>query len=218
MSEKTSSYCFPIFSEWRDYTEKIENIGNQKVRIILKLILVSGFRIGEIMNSYLFEDSEGNIIIRSLNSKSKKVKIMKGDKHYSEFLGRKQLEYYRTTNQNVFKSVKIDNIFNLDLGELEFLVNENPSQIEIYVGEYLGIDSYISAYRLLRKEKVNIKVKYKRNTSETDYVRHFTPSFHFYRKLFASHYNKTHNYNFIKTIDFMKWRNTDIILDYVKDY
>jgi len=220
MSEKTSSYCLPIYNEVGNYTESIENLSEKKLKIILKLILVSGFRVGEILNSYLFYDGEGNVIIRTLNSKSKEVKLIKGDKHYSEFLGRERLDYYRKSNQKVFKSVKVINIFKLDVGELEFLINDDYDDIKMYVGEYLAFDSYITAYRMLKNKntKMEIKIKFKKSSSETDFVRNYTPSFHFYRKLFASHYNKVNKNNFIKTIDFMRWKNINMIIDYVKDY
>lgn len=217
MTEKTSSYCIPIYSECDNYIENIEN-SEIKIRIILKLILVSGFRIGEILNSYLFYDADGNVVIRCLNSKSKGVKLLLGNKHYTEFLGEERLDLYRKTNQNVFKSVKIDNIFDLDLSELEVLINDNFDDIKTYVGAYIGYASYIHAYRKLKKTTKTIKIKYRRSKNETDFVREFKPSFHFYRKLFASHYNKVNKNNFIKTIDFLRWKNLNVILEYVKDY
>jgi len=214
--EKRSSYCYPSRKYAEEYTKSVENIRDENLRKLIKVILCCGWRFGEVLNSYIFRDAEGNVIIRGINLKTKKFKIIEKQGDVSYFLGARRLKLMKRLQ--IWKSVPMQNIFNIDTTELETLINDNDDDNIFFIAEKLGIYNYRDAYRRLQRSANEIKIKYKRNVDETDVVMFYKPAFHFYRKLFAAQYNLINDYNLLKTIDFMRWKNLNVITKYVKDY
>jgi len=218
---KISSYCYPSQEDAKEYAAHVDNLQDQDIRRILKLIMCCGFRFGEVINSYLFYDADRNIFVRAPASKSRRINLLKERKtlgHYTTFIGRSKLLSYIRTNQNVFKSVPLVNLFNVDITEFEPLINEDMQNPKMFFADGLEVKSYSAAFKRLKKVVDEVKVKYRQHEDEASITRYYKPSFHFYRKLFASELNRAYNYNFLKTVDYMKWRNINIILQYVKDY
>jgi len=219
----TSSYCYPQLKYEKEYVAAIENLDDPSVRRVIKLILVSGFRVGEILNSYLFYDAEGNVIIRSLAGKSRLLReegiTMRGNSERleSRFLGEHFLNSLIRSNRNVFKSVKIENILQVDTTELEDLIGEDMLKPR-YVAPQLRLFSYLQAYRRLHNSVEEFAVKYRKDRQEEGAVIYARPSFHFYRKLYAVKYYDLSKRNLLKTIDKMRWSNVNMILHYVKEY
>lgn len=214
-----SSRCYPSKKEVEEYIGSIEKLDDVGVRTILKIILCSGLRVGEVLNARVFSDDENNIIIRTLASKTKQlndkgIKLGMGEKQ-SRFLGRDFLNRLQNSNLDVFKSVKLENIFNVDFDDILDLVDEYDKAN--YVAEHVGIYNYITAYIRLKRNIDDVKVKYKAGKYEEKMILRYKPSFHFYRKLFsAEYYEQTKNV--LATIDKMKWTNLNRIITYVKDY
>lgn len=220
---KISSYCFPNRDEVSRYKLIIENLNNEKLRLTLKLILVSGFRINEVLNSYLFKDENNQLYLRAPASKTKSMQVVsilkqKGHKgNYSAFLGRDFLLSIITSREK-WKSVLTQNLFDLNLNELNFLVNDNLYEPNLFFGEYLADYADYNKLYLELKNSLILKVKFKPGKYE-DYVTQEIPvSFHFFRKLFIAEFNAKNNYNIVKTIDYVKWSNMNMILEYVKNY
>jgi len=224
VSNKVSSYCLPDRKEVKKYIYQIENIKDDALRKFIKLILLSGFRSGEILNSYLFRDVDNNIYIRAVATKTKefqlfseleKINMPRGN--HAKFLGRTNLKKL-VDKRGIWKSVPLTNLFKISVSELEDLINDEMLKPDVFVAEGLSIFDYNNVYNRLKKEEMRLKVKYRASQKEASVNMYFNPSFHFYRKLFASEYSLQHNHNILKTIDFMKWSKLDMILHYVKDY
>ena len=215
--EKRSSYCYPTRTLADEYIKAVEEINDVGLRKLIKLILLCGWRFGEVINSYLFYDADGRAIIRGLNLKNRKgFKIIQKAGDLSYFLGAKRLNMLK--RQDIWKSVELQNVFNIDTEEIQNLINDEDNDRVKYVAEHIGITTYKDAYRRLQTHAKVIKIKYKRNEAETDIMMFYRPAFHFYRKLFAAQYNYVNNYNLMKTITFMRWKNLNVITKYVKDY
>ncbi len=220
---KTSPYCYPLLKYENEYISAVESIEDAAIRKMLKLILVSGFRVGEILNSYIFYDAEGTLIIRSLAGKSKLLRsegiTMHGNSSNleSKFLGETFLNSLIKSNRNVFKSVKLENVFGLDTTELEDIASEDLLKPR-WVAREIGITSYLAAFRRLRRASNELTVKFRKDKQEEGAVLSTRPSFHFYRKLYTVKYYDVTNRNLLKTIDKLRWSNTNMILHYVKEY
>ena len=214
ISEKTSSYCIPIRSV--NYSESVENISDRGIRIILKTILLTGFRIGEVLNGYYFRDEEEVLYFRSIALKTKKITALSKSEHQTKFLGASKLN--SLIPLDVWKSVRTANIFGLDIDEIISISEGSEYNNPKYLADEIGIRTYKQALLRLKKVAKETKVKYRRRESEAGYTRYYIPAFHFYRKLFATELYHRTGKDFLTTVDYMRWKNLNMVLKYVKEY
>ena len=219
-----SQKAFPTWDLLEDMPTIIEEIPNNTIRNLLKLNLCCGYRIGELLNSYIFFDGDDkeNILIRSVVEKkkdNKNFKLVNGKKRFDAlhvmqsrgFLGKEYLDY--NVKQKIWKSNKIINCFGLKMGWLgEYM---SPS---IYEPNYMFKYSYGGIYKLLKKHLPKMEVFYFQNMRLEEPVKvHMTPSFHFFRKAFCS---RLVDYfpNSMDVVSYMKWGNVNQMLFYYKLY
>lgn len=181
--------------------EKDETIAN-----ILKTILSCGFRIGEVLNSYLYEEN-GEVIIRGLIEK--KYSFTKMKMYKRGFLGERFLK--NILIKKVWKSVPLLNIFKLDMAFVSDIISSSWNE------PFFPFKmKYHTLYHRLKKlppfETYYIVSKY-----ETPKKVEYTPSFHFFRKAFT-----VKSAEFFKTpmdlANYMKWDKLDMVLQYYRIY
>jgi hypothetical protein len=220
INKEISKRAFPIITERDNYTEYINKFPDTDVRLILKVISLTGVRFSEALNSFIVYDNATNThrlrcyaLKRSKDTQFKlgHTKAVKIDDL------QRDLEVY----PNRFKSVPLLNILNLDIYELLDKSNDiqtPPNQMRPF-SSYLTKKYYIAYYRALKKKgECRFRVNYM--NSKLDNIEKeisITPTFHFYRKLFVSElYNKTKDIDY--TIDVLKWTNINRMVDYTKSY
>lgn len=212
--EKTSSYCYPVRDE--EYAKYVENIDDKSIRLILKTILLTGFRFGEVINGYYFLDADGNLFFRSIATKAKKIKIVDEKEHQTKFLGVKRL--HALLNLDYWKSVKCVNIFNLNLDEIIEIAEQSSYEKPKFLAEFLDVKTWKNAFCRLKNFAKEVKVKYRKNENEAGHTRYYIPSFHFYRKLFATKFYHATGKDFLAAVDYMRWKKLQTMLKYIKEY
>lgn len=213
-----SPYSYPSQLEAKQYVKQIEQIENKGLRILMKTILLCGFRVSEILNSYIYQDIEGNYIIRAIAGKTKKFHLVRGNFHYGRFLGRRVLLDALKSKTVPFKSVRLLNLFNVDVEEVYDCANDNFEAPERFLAEITGIKHYMTAFRLLKQSVDEVKIKYRENKLDEAIITYYKPSFHFYRKLFGAELYRQSKNDVYKTVDYMKWKDLNIVIHYIKDY
>ncbi len=224
LSEKEiSQRVFPIRSEVKTYVNFVENVENDSLRNILKLILCSGFRITEILNSFILQDSLKNVYyIKGYALKSTQVTNFKFGKR--KFAGSEELKKDLKLHPERFKTVPLFNIFNLDVREIYSFSNDVDTEIQRLrpLATFLNEKEYNRLYRILKKETSNhvpFRVYYMNSKlSAIEKEVNIIPSFHFFRKLFVSELYFKLNKDIVYTVEYMKWSNLKRILDYSKAY
>jgi hypothetical protein len=124
---------------------------------------------------------------------------------------------------NVFKTLPFAKIFELDCSELFACGNDiNSDKMALRpFSTYLTKKYHMAFYRSLHKlgSGIPFRVYYlntKLNGIERDI--NIIPSFHFYRKLFASELYKRSGKDAAGTVEYMKWAHADRLFDYIKMY
>jgi hypothetical protein len=208
--EKKASFLFPDKEELQQYAEEIDGMKNKKIRIVLKIIGITGVRFGEAINGFFFRDADFNLFFQCISAKRGKLKMSKNGE--SVFLGKDILK--NNLGFPIWKKIKCVNIFSLDIEELEELVSDEGEYI--WIGEAIGLKSYFTAYKALKKNQNELKMKYKRNEDEELTSVFSRPAFHFFRKLFASEYYR--KFGIASAVDKLKWKNINLFFQYVKEY
>ena len=207
-SMKRSSFCYPTLKEVNTYISYVEHFQSKPLRILVKTMLLTGIRFAEAINGWYFYDAEGVLFFQCVSAKRRKILIAREGQ--SRYLGKKILENYLT--QPIWKKIKCVNLFKMDISEIEEIA-ETPMQP---LGEVTGFSNYLSAYRSLKKELPNLKVKFRMNEDEELSTAIEIPAFHFFRKLYAAEY--TRQFGMPAAVEKMKWKNLNVFFNYVKDY
>lgn len=220
---KLSSFYIPDLGYLNEVREAIEQISEDRIRKLVKITCCCGYRIGEILNSYLYQSTQNEIYIRSIILKNYHarvlgIKYVNRIKHETDFLGEQTLNSLHKLHTNktpLFKSNALKNLLRLDLSEIEDLISENVLQPK-YLAQQLKIRTYGLAYRLLKSYMPPIPLKLKMSDYEDAIKEVGVPAFHFFRKLYATlYYHQTNN--FVETVTEMRWRNLSVLLKYVKE-
>lgn len=205
-----SQRAFPSKKNVDTYVEMVEGIKDSNLRKVLKLILCSGFRIGEALNSYLYRDEMGRVIVRGVAEK--KFRVTRNRMFKRGFLGKPFLN--RNLSRSIWKEVVFLNIFNLDVDELMDEVSE-----DFTTPRWLFEDeTYSRLYRTLKNGGTEpLATTYYVSRLERPKDVDFIPSFHFYRKLFSAELNN-HVKDAFELLDYMKWESIGVASQYVKTY
>ena len=205
----TSQRCYPDFETLDRIPTLLNTIDSQTVKNILSIILCSGFRVVEALNSFVYMDNDGRMVIQAPMEKSIFHKSPKRG-----FWGTNYLNYRLGHDDKIWKSVRMLNPFNLDMDWLHGLVSDSALEPHWlfkgvnYFGEYNNIKKMpeFEVFYFRSRHLLPIKVKY-------------TPAFHFYRKTFVSGaiYKKLFKEN-LDIVNYMHWGNPAMILAYFKLY
>lgn len=230
-----SQRMFPTWESLNNMREFTEQIKNEQLKNIICLGLCTGYRIGELCNSYAFFDSpeKNSILIRTIAQKKRKIAIDEdGNKiKYTDgvkkgkfkrvplvlkpsnvrgFIGKDILELQ--IKDKIWKSVKLTNFFDVSVG---FLGNSiSPS---IYEPEWLFPNSdYNKLFRLL-KAVPEQEVFYFPNAKLEEPIRVMAkPCFHFFRKAVAS--KMIQMTDIMSVVNFMHWEDINTTTFYSKLY
>lgn len=221
--QKLSSFYFPNLNFLKEVRNAIEQISEDRIRKLVKITCCCGYRIGEILNSYLYQSPENEIYIRSIILKNYHARILgikyvNKIKHETDFLGEQTLNSLHALHTNktpLFKSNILKNLLKLDLSEIDDLISESVLQPR-YLAQLLNIKTYSLAYHLLKTHMQPIPIKLKLSDFEDAVNDVGVPAFHFFRKLYATlYYHQTNN--FVETVTEMRWKNLSVLLKYVKE-
>lgn len=223
-TNKYSSFFYPSKRYYEEYKRQIENINHDRLRVLIKIEACCGYRIGEVLNSYLFEiEGDNNIYIRSPAFKTSilrklKIKFSGIHKHQTNFIGKDQLSGLLRLHSNkapIFKSNSLKNFLGLDLDEIKEYTTDfaNPKW---FLAEKLKIRNYNTAYKLIKKELSPLPVFVKLSDFEEPVLKWETPSFHFFRKLYAILFYQYSKMDFIATLQELHWKDFQRLLDYIK--
>ena len=172
---------------------------------LLKVILTSGYRIGEVLNSYMFfDDTKQNIIIRGIAEKSKVFK--------SNYRG--HISWIPSKiHADIWKSNTLKNYFKLDMGFIDDIISTAYDE-PVFPFKM----SYSSAYKLLAKAMPPSMVYYFKSKREVPVIVESKVSYHFYRKAFVSKMIGEEKGDYMKVVNYMRWANVNQILFYSKLY
>lgn len=208
-----SQRTFPKEKSDEEIRRQVESIGEFNNTAImlkkaLKLILSSGFRICEVLNSYIYK--EGNVyIIRGLNEK--KTPLTKFRMFKRGFLGEAFL-MRNLTQKHLWKSVPLLNLFNLDMSWVEQDCSESFTNPHWIFRDF----SYHRLYYALKKsQKIEMEVYYVPSKYDVPVSTQYIPSFHFYRKAFAVKLKEVMP-DPVDRVNYMRWEKLDQILQYDK--
>jgi len=217
---KEASFYYPARKELDDYRQGIERLEDKDVKLILKAVMLCGFRFSEIINCYFYRDAEQALIIRAPAAKIENgVGIVKeGGETGSRFLGAAKLRALMQIKPKAWKSVRAENVLDLDLASLEEIINPENTQRPKFFAEALGISRYYQAWRKLKGCERDLRIRFKPSKLEADESLDAVPAFHFYRKLFAAEYYHRHGKDVLGTVEYMRWRRLNMVLDYIKTY
>lgn len=213
-----SQRAYPVREFVPEYTKSIENVQNKELRLTLKLLACSGLRIGELLNAYLYDNGNGEVVVRALAEKVYKQKHVALHKMPARrFLGASYLA--KMLGSDVWRSKTIKNLFGFHLAEVLELVSESPRRPE-WLGPSIGM-TYKRLYNTIKKE-FSAEISYKASKREVAFRTHFSPSFHFFRKLYSAELAFQTEGNpalaVAKVTDDMQWQSSNMLMHYVKDY
>ncbi len=194
----------PTLAELPGITEDLED-DDPELAHVLKIALCSGLRIGEILNSYVYE-KDHELIIRCIAEKKKKYHGMKFSRMrrgtLSEAFLRKNLD------GKIWKSMPLLNLFGVDMGWLDSWISSYDEP------KFLFHTTYHRLYKRQTRGKP-IHANYSASKYETPMKVIYAPRFHFFRKAFtvkAMQVMKTP----LDVANYMKWDDMKMLLSYYK--
>lgn len=209
-----SQRCFPLAVEKENYNIAIENINDEDARKFLKALCITGFRAIEMLNGYFFMDVDGAVYARAPSAKTGQHLIEKFGRKYAGSIILKSF----MDSPNFWKSVKINNYLNLNITELIPAIEPNTRQnIRVFFADTLHKKAYHGLYKALKRELPALKIAFYPSPQEEASKEVYSPSFHFFRKLFAAE-TYEQDKDIVATVQKMKWKNFGRILQYVKLY
>jgi len=207
-----SQKCFPDFNTLNHVPELLETVENESVKNILKLDLCCGFRIVELMNSFIYYGDNGKLIIQGPMEKSK---ISKHKSPRRGFWGTNYLNYKLGHNDEIWKSVELMNPFNLNMDWLHPYISPSalepiwPFKGKMYHGEYMELK------KMPEFEVFYFRSRHLLPLSGIKYI----PGFHWYRKLFcAGAVDKQLFKDSLDLVNYMHWGNPAMVLSYFRLY
>lgn len=207
-----SQRCYPSKNTLANMPLFVKSIEQEDLRHVVTTILCCGFRIGEVMNSFIFKD-HGRIIIQS--PIEKKFNFTKHKMPSRGFLGETYLNS-RLTDYNFWKSVDL----------------KAPWGKEMEVGwinDYLSDDAFTPTYLFPKadywelyhelKKYSKMELLYFRGKYMNPITLSYNPGFHYLRKAFiAQSINKELFKTTSELVSYIKWEHMDQILFYHKYY
>jgi hypothetical protein len=211
-----SQRCYPTEKVLDEMPEFIEKIPDEKLKQVLKIILCSGLRIGEALNSFVYLNDENKRVIQF--PIEKKYRITKHKMNKRGFLGASYLEaYLKIRKPNIWSSKKMYNPFELDMGWIGDETSEDsfhPTWL-FEKCNYRGLFKELK-YTSLPKLKV---IYYKDLDNLMDPITvEFLPSFHFYRKCACAQFIRTGMFNVVTLAQYIHWADLKQSMTYVKDF
>jgi len=204
VKEYISQKCFPTNKLLNDMIEHIEDCSSEDMQDLLKIILCSGYRIGEVLNSYLYFDEDKNITIRAVVEKAGVHKMT--TRGYMNWIP-------SHIHDDIWKSNPLKNYFKLSMGFIDDIISDGYDK-----PNFSFKMSYSKAYKLLNKTMPNSIVYYFKSEREVPVQVESKPAFHFYRKAFVSKMINDEGGNYMRVINYMGWKNVNQIKFYSKLY
>jgi hypothetical protein len=207
-----SQKSYPTFECLDRMPQLLNSIENETVRHILSITLGSGFRVVEALNSFVYIDEEGRMVIQGPMEK-----MYHQTKHKSPkrgFWGVQYLNYRVGNDDKLWKSVRMLNPFKLDMDWLHDYVSDSPLEPKwLFKGT-----NYFGEYNNLKKMP-EFEVFYFRSRHLLPVKMMMVPGFHYYRKTFVAGaiYKKLFKEN-LDIVNYMHWGNPAMILAYFKLY
>lgn len=221
LKTELSPRMFPIHSELENYLNFVDTFPEKDTRMVLKLILMSGVRFSESINSFILYDNKTNRHAMACYA-LKRSDITQFKLGHNKAVHIKRLQADLAYHPERFKTISLLNLFNIDKSEVFDCSNDmdtEPNMLRPF-SSYLSKKYHLAFYRALHKfgKGANFRVYYL-NTKLSGIERdvRILPSFHFYRKLFASELYRV-NKDVAGTVEFMKWKDIRRFFDYVKMY
>lgn len=218
--KEISQRAFPIRSEKNRYISYVNSVSDPDLKLLLKVILCSGFRFSEALNAFLVYDSDKNKYLWTTYALKRK-EITQFKLGTREAVKIRKLQEDLIAHPERFKTVPLINPFKLDISDLTSKSNDMYASKRFYrpISSYFEKKTYKKLYAALKKEHGTFRVYYlnsKLNAIEKEI--NIIPSFHFFRKLFASELYYTLGKDTVMTVEYMKWSKMERLLDYVKAY
>jgi len=209
-----SQRCSPTnegLDKMKLFVDAVENI---QLRRLLTVILCTGARVSEAMNSYVYKDDNNETTICCpVLKKSRQTKWTIKNKR--ECLGKQHLD--ALLNLDIWKERTIVNVFDLNVGWMN-----DELTIDLDDPNWIFDDkkiTYKSMYKELKKIS-NMEVRYDKDKKgwRKSQRRWHNVSFHFFRKSFCSMVIREGIMNAFELTHYIIWERMDTGLDYVKGF
>lgn len=221
LKETLSPRCFPIREETDRYIQYINEMKDRDVRMVLKIIALTGVRFSEAINSFIIYDNVKNSYhLDCYALKRSAITQFKLDRPKAVEIKRLQSDYANAIHR--FKTIPFYRLFDIDFDEIRECANDidTPRKQCRPFSSYLTKKYHTALYRALHKNSKDVYFRvYYLNSKLSGVEKEISiaPSFHFYRKLFASEL-LYRTKDIALTVETMKWTNLDRALDYIKKY
>lgn len=221
-NKEISQRTFPIRTYVPEYIDFVMNVDNRDLKIVLKTILCSGFRFSEVLNSFMLYDNQKDVYYLTAYALKRKevTNFVLKDRTAAKI---EKLREDLIIHPERFKTVPLINLFDMNIKDVYSCANDmsTPKHLLRPLSSYFELKNYWQFYNSLKKntDKISFRVYYlDSKLSGIEKQVNIIPSFHFFRKLFASELYYKLQKDPILTVEYMKWSQMNRLIDYVKMY
>ena len=217
-SELKSYYCYPNENTLDYLPYFVNNIKQDKLRELLSLIMMCGYRVGEALNSYIYKQDNRIIVQAPMEKKRKFTKHVMpgrgflGATYLNPLLGERKLWKNNVLQLHLFPEMKkgwLDNYITTDRSDPNWIFQSTAKNA------WNGYKTYYKALHNYPPFEVKYILSEYQIPSTVDYI----PSFHFFRKCFCAEATRTKTFkNIVELTKYVGWEKLDMAMFYIKDY